>query len=148
MEAKVVLLEVADLEQALRVAQHARNLDIFDGVEIWREQPDASGDAESEQDFAVIGQGNARSVLCWRDRGAYWLGKIAPLASSNEDADRLFRSSFVKMRDAEEKAREVINKKRSEPRFDMEIVSGAEHSATPLRRWPDNRRMSDHSKTR
>ncbi|CAI9631724.1 s-adenosyl-l-methionine-dependent methyltransferase [Alternaria burnsii] len=148
VEAKVVLLEVADLEQALRVAQHARNLDIFDGVEIWREQPDASGDAESEQDFAVIGQGNARSVLCWRDRGAYWLGKIAPLASSNEDADRLFRSSFVKVKDAEEKATEVINRKRLEPRFDMEVVSGAEHSATPLRRCPDDRRMSDHSKTR
>ncbi|KAL1795683.1 hypothetical protein ACET3X_005907 [Alternaria dauci] len=81
VEAKVVLLEVADLEQALRVAQHARSLDIFDGVEIWREQPDASGDAATDQGFAVVGQGNARSVLCWRGRGTNWLGKSAPLAS-------------------------------------------------------------------
>jgi methylase of polypeptide subunit release factors len=77
MEVKIVLLEVADLDQALRVAQMARNMRIFEGIEIWRDQPDqpeGSG-SRTSHDFPLIGQGNARSVLCWQGRGASWLGK-------------------------------------------------------------------------
>ena len=144
VEAKVVLLEVADMEQALRVAQHARNLDIFDGVEIWREQPDATGDTGTEEGFTVVGQGNARSVLCWRGQGTSWLGKPATPASPSEDADRLFRSSHAKVKDADEITAQVNDKKRLEPRFDMGVASGAEYTGIPLRRQP-NVRMSDDS---
>jgi hypothetical protein len=77
MEVKVVLLEVADLDQALRVARMARNMQIFEGIEIWRDQPDQPDDSgpRTPHDFPLIGQGNGRSVLCWRGRGASWLGK-------------------------------------------------------------------------
>ncbi|KAF1935863.1 S-adenosyl-L-methionine-dependent methyltransferase [Clathrospora elynae] len=92
VEAKVVLLEVADVEQALRVAQHARHLGIFDGVEIWREQPDASTEDAIEDDFAIVGNGNARSVLCWRGAGTLWLGKSATIPQE-DDAQCLFRAS-------------------------------------------------------
>ncbi len=78
VEAKIVLLEVADLDQACRVAQIAQNLNIFDGIEVWRDQPDATThNTTNETQFPVLGQGNARSVLCWRAVGASWLGKAA-----------------------------------------------------------------------
>jgi 16S rRNA G966 N2-methylase RsmD len=92
VEAKVVLLEVADIEQALRIAHSARQLDIFDGIEIWREQPNTSTIPVVEDDFAVVGEGNARSVLCWRGPGTSWLGRTATATSTAKDADRLFRS--------------------------------------------------------
>lgn len=93
VEAKVILLEVADLEQALRVARFARALDIFDGIEIWREQPDASphDSTDNEDGFPVLGQGNARSVICWRGAGAIWLDKATTAVSQRQDAQRLFR---------------------------------------------------------
>lgn len=98
-EAKVVLLEVADLPQALRVAQVAKKSDIFDGIEIWRDQPDQPSDSdfdpstqEQQSDFPIIGAGNARSVLCWRGSGAKWLGKTTRPSSNAEDANRLFVS--------------------------------------------------------
>jgi methylase of polypeptide subunit release factors len=77
VEAKIVLLEVADLDQALRVARMAQQMQVFDGIEIWRDQPDQSDESASPSthDFPIIGQGNGRSVLCWRGRGAAWLGK-------------------------------------------------------------------------
>ncbi|KAF3049907.1 hypothetical protein E8E11_007065 [Didymella keratinophila] len=75
VEAKVVLLEVADLEQAVRVARLARKLDVFDGIEIWRDDPDTSSQTTSEGGFEVYGGGNGRSVVCWRGVGGSWLGK-------------------------------------------------------------------------
>ncbi|KAF2640726.1 S-adenosyl-L-methionine-dependent methyltransferase [Massarina eburnea CBS 473.64] len=79
VEAKIVLLEVSDVHQALRVARVARALGIFDGVEIWRDQPGVSEETPSSpiDDIPIIGAGNARSVLCWRGKGAQWLGKHA-----------------------------------------------------------------------
>ncbi|KAH9882869.1 hypothetical protein J1614_000235 [Plenodomus biglobosus] len=80
-EAKVLLLEVADLAQALRVARSAAASDTFERVEIWREQPDARAEEEEEEEeekdhgIAILGQGNARSVVCWRDVGLAWLGR-------------------------------------------------------------------------
>jgi methylase of polypeptide subunit release factors len=75
VEAKVVLLEVADLEQALRVAQLAQKLDVFDGIEIWRDDPGTSSQPTSEDGFEVFGEGHGRSVVCWRGVGGSWLGK-------------------------------------------------------------------------
>lgn len=75
-EVKLVLLEVADLDQALRVAHMAHAMSYFRGVEIWRDQPDAM-DAEDEIEvldgFKIKGQGNGRSVFCWTERGGRWL---------------------------------------------------------------------------
>lgn len=88
-EAKVVLLEVADEEQAVRVARFGKNM-AYDGVEIWREQPDAvspsafayensnesgSREEDSVSGIPIIGTGNPRSVVFWRGAGAAWLGK-------------------------------------------------------------------------
>lgn len=94
VEVEIVLLEVADLEQAHRVAQRARELDIFDGIEIWRENPGASTPSPSgATSFAIVGEGNGRSVLCWRGAGSSWLGKATP-ADRPHDAQRLpMRSS-------------------------------------------------------
>ena len=87
LEAKVVLLEVADLDQALRVARAARDMGIFDGIEIWREQPDAPQHGPSTtQEFPVLGQGHARSVLCWRGPGTTWLGKRSLTSSPDPGA--------------------------------------------------------------
>lgn len=76
VEAKVVLLEVADLDQALRVARLAKKADIFDGIEIWRDEPAHLPDQHAvEHGYNVLGHGNARSVVCWRGLGGEWLGK-------------------------------------------------------------------------
>jgi hypothetical protein len=78
VEAKVLLFEVADLDQALRVARMARHRQIFDGIEIWRDQPDEPAKGRSQahpQEFPITGTGNARSVLCWRGAATLWLGK-------------------------------------------------------------------------
>jgi hypothetical protein len=116
VEAKVVLLEVADMEQALRVAQQAQNLDIFEGVEIWREQPSATSDTETEDRIPVVGQGNARSVLCWRGLGTSWLGKSTTGTPPQEDANRLLRSSIEGMVKA--------GPRNLEAQFDMDASSG------------------------
>ena len=34
--------------------------------------------------FRIVGTGNGRSVLCWRDIGATWLGK--PMGESSANA--------------------------------------------------------------
>ncbi|UPX18362.1 Peptide chain release factor N(5)-glutamine methyltransferase [Ascochyta rabiei] len=86
VEAKIVLLEVADLEQALRVAQLAQEMGTFDGVEIWRDEPDASPSrATTEGGYCIYGEGNARSVVCWRGAGASWLGKTSPPKTPDPD---------------------------------------------------------------
>ena len=86
VKAKIVLVEVADIDQARRVAQRAQDLDIFDGVEIWRDQPDASANkSRGKNGVTIVGEGNARSVLCWRGDGAVWLGKSTK-ALKAEDA--------------------------------------------------------------
>lgn len=93
VEAKIVLLEVADTAQALRVAQRAHALRIFDGIEIWRDNPGHSPASPPEDGkIAIIGAGNGRSVVCWRGAGASWLGK-AVATDAQDDAHRLLRSS-------------------------------------------------------
>jgi len=94
VNAQIVLLEVADMAQAVRVARRARCV-FGRGVEIWREEPgvrrqqqeDGHGRGEYEasdddgdesgygEGFRVLGRGNARSVVCWRGEAAAWLGR-------------------------------------------------------------------------
>jgi len=88
--ARIVLVEVADLAQAGRVAQMVVREGCWDGVEIWRDEPGAremlrDGEAEKEelggkvilQDggeiIRVKGRGKGRSVICWRGEGGAWL---------------------------------------------------------------------------
>jgi methylase of polypeptide subunit release factors len=86
--AKVVWLEVADMEQAERVARMIRRVaHQKDVVEIWREDPAAVGgddhdegvemghqDVERYHGFRVRGKGNGRSVAWWRGvEGRKWL---------------------------------------------------------------------------
>lgn len=86
VEAKILLLEVADLDQALRVGREAQALSIFDGVEIWREEPDEPHDPFSTTpEFPVLGQGNARSVVCWRGIGTTWLENRECAARAHSD---------------------------------------------------------------
>lgn len=80
VKAQVVLLEVADLAQAVRVVRMVRGLGVFEGVEVWRDEPGAAKGDGAEEDgeeegVRFLGRGNARSVVCWRGRGALWLGK-------------------------------------------------------------------------
>ena len=109
VEAKVVLLEVADLHQALRVARMAQQTRLFDGIEIWRDEPDQPNKSSAQEayEFDVVGRGHGRSVLCWRGQGAAWLGKDmkevsdtklsqAPLSSSLEPS---FTIKFKKSKD-------------------------------------------------
>ncbi|KAI4762897.1 S-adenosyl-L-methionine-dependent methyltransferase [Aureobasidium sp. EXF-3400] len=72
LSVKVVLFEVADLEQAKRVAGMAEKQNIWDGVEIWRDDP-SSGEMETETGIKVLGTGNGRSVVAYRGEGKDWL---------------------------------------------------------------------------
>lgn len=99
LEAKIVLLEVADLEQALRVSRLAQKLDVFDGIEIWRDEPDSSSSQPTtEGEIGVYGKGNARSVVCWRGAGGSWLGKTSAPESSEpaqNAPDQVFRNPHL-----------------------------------------------------
>jgi len=133
VEAKVVLLEISDMEQAIRVSQRALKLNIFDGVEIWREQPDASASATTTEDgITVVGEGNARSVICWRGLGTSWLGK-SEASSSAEDAVRLFRSSWGASQSNDRRPENATSgglQHSLKPHFDLQASSG--YSKTPF----------------
>lgn len=83
VHAKVLLLEVADLDQAKRVAGMAVRGG-WDGVEIWRDEPGwraLKGEPAPDEERAVVydkeveikGFGHGRSVFCWRGEAASWL---------------------------------------------------------------------------
>jgi methylase of polypeptide subunit release factors len=72
LSVKVVLFEVADLEQAKRVAGMVEKQGIWDGVEIWRDDP-SYGRTEMEMGIKVLGTGNGRSVVAYRGEGKDWL---------------------------------------------------------------------------
>jgi methylase of polypeptide subunit release factors len=81
LDTKVVLFEVADMEQALRVAGLADG--DWDVVEIWRDDPSSGGgevesvdvgEGEARRRVGVRGVGNGRSVVAYRGEGSRWLG--------------------------------------------------------------------------
>jgi methylase of polypeptide subunit release factors len=71
---RVVLMEVGDIEQAIRVSRIAVDFGIWTSVEIWKDWPDMYPDqlADKEEVFVrehkipVRGSGNGRSVMCRR----------------------------------------------------------------------------------
>jgi methylase of polypeptide subunit release factors len=78
VNSKVVLFEVADMEQACRVAAMADNH--WATVEIWRDDPGANvGETEyadvghgERQRVRIRGQGNGRSVVAYTTEGSHW----------------------------------------------------------------------------
>ena len=81
VNAKVVLFEVADIQQARRVAEVAKLQGIWDGIEIWRDQPDMLSQPEQphrQGSFVTRGSGNGRGVLCWRGVAGSWLDGLQP----------------------------------------------------------------------
>ncbi|KAB2581150.1 Mitochondrial N(5)-glutamine methyltransferase MTQ1 [Lasiodiplodia theobromae] len=77
VQAKVVLFEVADMDQALRVARMAESTHSWHTIEIWRDEPQGK-DLNSKQivddihGFRTLGCGNGRSVVCWRHEASQW----------------------------------------------------------------------------
>lgn len=75
VKAKLVFFEVADMEQAHRVASMMQQHRAWDGIEIWRDDPGQMSDAEdgvlesshvTSSTIPVLGRGNGRSVVAWR----------------------------------------------------------------------------------
>ena len=69
VNAKIVLLEVADMEQALRVATMVAVRSVWKTIEIWRDEPSAESGSGNEASCLegaqvnVRGRGNGRSVF-------------------------------------------------------------------------------------
>ena len=87
VNAKVVVLEIADSTQADRVLQLVRNSTsrFWDGHDLWYDDIEASiyegramdnnqGDGSSFRN-SRLGPRNARAVVCWRQEGRNWLGR-------------------------------------------------------------------------
>lgn len=77
---RVVLVEVADMEQAIRVAGMVvrRGVRVWEGCEIWRDWPATAVGEEVEVEGEMIrvrGEGNGRAVLAWRGEGGRMLGR-------------------------------------------------------------------------
>lgn len=78
VNAKVVLFEVADTDQALRVAHMAQGRNSWQGIEIWRDEPstinlNSEPIIQDEDGFRTLGRGDGRSVVCWRAEACTWL---------------------------------------------------------------------------
>lgn len=75
VNAKILLVEVADLDQALRVAEMARQRERWAGVEVWRDEPGSHnrGTNTAPNGVRVIGRGNARAVFCCTLAGSDWI---------------------------------------------------------------------------
>lgn len=83
VRASVLLLEVADLEQAVDVVKILQDTpaEPWSRIEIWRDEPMATADASEAQELrigyasvSVRGSGHGRSVVAWRGKGLPSLG--------------------------------------------------------------------------
>ncbi|KAF1835236.1 S-adenosyl-L-methionine-dependent methyltransferase [Decorospora gaudefroyi] len=155
VEAKIVLLEVADVQQAQRVAQLARRLCVFDGVEIWGQQPDVpattpatptptDADADTtlnpsttEPTIPILGQGHARSLLCWRGPGTSWLNKEVPTTSPpghHHPSPSLVHQNHASPSSPEPTP--IAPTRDLQPRFDMHAWD--KYAQKPLWQWTVN----------
>jgi methylase of polypeptide subunit release factors len=84
LSTKVLLFEVADLEQARRVARMAEKQGVWEGIEIWRDDPcgadedqagfeEGSADMVEDGSIKVLGAGNGRTVVAYRGEGKDWM---------------------------------------------------------------------------
>ncbi|KAK4580494.1 hypothetical protein LTR86_000697 [Recurvomyces mirabilis] len=76
LDAKIMLLEVGDLAQALRVAGMIVRQGIWDHVEVWRDEPGYRVIESVLVDGVVVtvrGRGSGRSVFAFRGEGRWWL---------------------------------------------------------------------------
>lgn len=78
---QVLLMEVADMGQARRVAEMVVRIGTWTGCEIWRDYP-AQGEQVSNEvveiagrEVRVRGKGHGRAVLAWRNGGEKLAGK-------------------------------------------------------------------------
>lgn len=80
----MLLVEVADMEQAIRVAGMVleKGNGGWEGCEIWRDWPAGGGERGGEEvevqgeKVGVRGEGNGRAVLAWRGQdGGRMVGK-------------------------------------------------------------------------
>ena len=73
IRAKIALLEVADMEQAMRVVGMVESQDVWEGCEIWRDLPAKYGHDSAVEvegiEGVVRGRGNGRSVMMWMEDG-------------------------------------------------------------------------------
>lgn len=77
LEAQVMLLEVADMEQAIRVAAMVVEQDRWACVQIWRDGPNGAEEVDvgvRGKKVSVFGTGNGRSVFAHRGKGRDWSG--------------------------------------------------------------------------
>ena len=103
VNAKLVLMEVADMTQAVRVAVMVRRKMVWEGCEIWRDWTGLKKMGHLSEwvevdgkTTAVIGGGNGRVVVCWRGQGGKWKGRArasSPVASRYPDESPLNGSS-------------------------------------------------------
>lgn len=79
VKSKIVLFEVADMEQAQRVASMIEDQGSWEGVEIWRDDPSRSEQNDISRPYdqmaKVVGCGNGRSVFAWRGDASLWLSR-------------------------------------------------------------------------
>lgn len=77
MKAKVLLVEVSNIDQAIRVANMAKNRKDASGpwsaIEVWRDDPSKTNNEETIGGFRVFGEGEGRSVLCAKNKGLEWI---------------------------------------------------------------------------
>ncbi|KAK3627445.1 hypothetical protein LTR56_019246 [Elasticomyces elasticus] len=76
LQAKVMLLEVADMEQALRVVAIVSRSH-WDGIEIWKDEPANSTLTTTTIGSSTVnvrGDGHGRSVFAYRGSATTWLG--------------------------------------------------------------------------
>lgn len=90
VSARVLLVEVAGMEQAVRVGEMVveKGRGVWDGCEIWRDWPAAGAEEGGEevevkgQNVRVRGEGNGRAVLAWKgEDGGRMVGKEKASAS-------------------------------------------------------------------
>ena len=81
VSAKIVLLEVADMCQAWRVANMACRHGLWDGIEIWRDWVGTGSFLKTDEmgirnrKIKMLGEGNGRVVICWSADGGRWIGR-------------------------------------------------------------------------
>jgi len=78
VDADILLVEVSDMDQASRVVSMARERKRWQGIEIWRDEPQLQQGGNAKEVFdniSVIGCGHGRSVLCWTKHGGQLMGK-------------------------------------------------------------------------